>query len=79
MRVVTISALFSELRGSRCHQQGRGRGSNWGAAMGAAARDLMKQKGLKAQRFSTATATLSFGTIEETNEPSGETSEHQAE
>jgi hypothetical protein len=46
--------------------------------MGAAARDLMKQKGLKAQRFSTATATLSFGTIEETH-ATGEASEHQAE
>ena len=73
MRVVTISCLFPELKGGKCNQQGRGRGSNWGAAFGMAGRDLMKQKGLKAQRFSTATATISFATVqEETTDATGE-------
>lgn len=78
IRVVTISALFPELKGARCHQQGRGRGSNWKAAAGAAIRDLLGQRKLKAQRFTTATATFSFGTIaEETLE--AETQQHPAQ
>lgn len=68
-RCVTISATFPELKGSKCHQTGRGRGSNWKAAAGAAIRDLLGQRKLKAQRFTTASATFSFGTVvEEMNE-----------
>ena len=62
-KVVTVSALFPELRGGRCRQQGRGTGSTLAAAMGSAVRNLVKQPGLKAQRYSTFTATFSVGTI----------------
>ena len=63
IKVVTVSALFPELRGGRCRQQGRGTGSTLAAAMGSAMRNLVKQPGLKAQRYSTFTATFSIGTI----------------
>lgn len=65
MKVVTVTALFPQLRGGRAHQQGRGRGSTVQAAMGAAMRDLVKQKGLRKQRYSEFTATFTLATIEE--------------
>lgn len=61
MRVVTITALFPELRGGRAHQQGRGRGSTVQAALGAATRDLLKQKGLRHQRYTEFSATFTVG------------------
>lgn len=69
MKVVTISALFPELKGGRAHQQGRGHGSTLSSAMGAAVRDLVKQKGLKAQRYTTFSATFSVGTIQDEEQP----------
>ena len=69
MKVVTIEALFPEMKGGRCNQQGRGRGSNVKAAFAAAGRDLFKQPGLKAQRYTTFTATVTVATVqEESNE-----------
>lgn len=65
MKVVTISALFPELKGGRCNQQGRGRGSTLQSAMGAATRDLLKQKGLRKQRFTEFSATFTVGTVRE--------------
>ena len=76
MKVVTIEALFPEMKGARCNQQGRGRGSNVKAAFAAAGRDLFKQPGLKAQRYTTFTATVTVATVqEESNESSGDASE----
>ncbi len=63
MKVVTIEALFPEMKGGRCHQQGRGRGSNVQAALCAAMRDLVKQKGLRKQRYSEFSATFTVGTV----------------
>ena len=65
LKSVTIEAEFGELKGGRTYQVGRGKGSNFKAAAAAAIRDLLKQKGLKAQRFTTCKATISFGTITE--------------
>ena len=65
LKSVTIEAEFGELKGGRTHQVGRGKGSNFKAAAAAAMRDLLKQKGLKAQRFTTCKAVISFGTITE--------------
>ena len=76
MKVVTLECLFPELKGGRCNQQGRGRGSNVKAAFAAAGRDLFKQPGLKAQRYTTFTATVTVATVqEESNESSGDASE----
>lgn len=66
MKVVTIEALFPEMKGGRCHQQGRGRGSNVRAAFAAAGRDLFKQPGLKAQRYTGFTATVTVATVQDT-------------
>jgi hypothetical protein len=79
-KVVTITALFSELKGARCHQQGRGKGSTLGAAAGAAMRDLLKSKGLKRQRYTTFTATVSVGTTveeKETNDQANPSQQNQ--
>jgi dsRNA-specific ribonuclease len=65
IKSVTIEAEFGELKGGRTYQVGRGKGSNFKAAAAAAMRDLLKQKGLKAQRFTTCKAVISFGTITE--------------
>jgi hypothetical protein len=78
-KVVTLSCLFPELKGGRCRQQGRGKGSTLQAALGAATRDLLKQKGLKAQRYTGFTATVSIGTITEEINDEGASSENQAE
>lgn len=60
-KVVTIEAKFPELKIKYMYQNGRGRGSTLQAAFGAATRDLLKQKGLKAKRFTMFTATISVG------------------
>lgn len=65
LKVVRIEATFPQLRGGVCHQTGKGQGSTVAAAMGAAVRNLVKQKGLKAQRYTQFTATFSIGTIKE--------------
>ena len=62
MKIVTVSALFPQLKGGRAHQQGRGRGSTVQAALGAAMRDLAKQKGLRAQRYTEFSATFTVVT-----------------
>ncbi len=68
MKAATVIALFPQLKGGRAHQQGRGRGSTAQAALGAAMRDLIKQKGLRKQRYTEFSATFTLATIqEETN------------
>ena len=64
-KVVTIEATFPELKGGRYSQQGRGRGSTLQAALKAATRNLLKQPGLRKQRFTGFTAIVSIGTIRE--------------
>ncbi len=72
MKVVTIEALFPEMKGGRCNQQGRGRGSSVRVAFAAAGRNLFKQPGLKAQRYTTFTATVTVATVtEEINDQVG--------
>jgi len=63
--VVTIMAKFNQLKIKRAEQQGRGRGSTLQAAVSAAMRDLLKQKGLKHQRYNTFTATVLIGKEQE--------------
>ena len=65
MKIVTVTALFPQLRGGRAHKQARGRGSTVQAALGAAMRDLVKQKGLRKQRYSEFSATFTVATIQE--------------
>lgn len=65
MKVATVIALFPQLKGGRAHQQGRGRGSTAQAALGAAMRDLIKQKGLRKQRYTEFSATFTLATIQE--------------
>lgn len=63
MKVVTITALFPQLKGGRAHQQGRGQGSTLVSAFAKAGRNLFKQPGLRKQRFTEFSATFSVGTI----------------
>ena len=63
LKSCTIEGAFPELGTGRMYQVGRGRGTNIKAAAGAAIRDLLKQPGLKAQRFTACKATISFGTV----------------
>jgi len=63
LKSVTIEAEFGELKIARMHQVGRGRATNIKAAAANAMRDLLKQPGLKAQRFTACKATISFGTV----------------
>ena len=65
MKVATVTALFPQLKGGRAHQQGRGKGSTTQAALGAAMRNLVKQKGLRKQRYSEFSATFTLGTVQE--------------
>lgn len=77
MKVVTIEAMFPEMKGGRCYQQGRGRGGTVRAAFVNAGRDLFKQPGLKAQRYTGFTATVTVANVkEETSEV--ETEQHTA-
>lgn len=64
VKVVTIEALFPEMSGGRCYQQGRGRGSSVRVAFAAAGRDLFRQPGLKAQRYTRFTATVTVATVQ---------------
>jgi hypothetical protein len=68
MKVVTLECTFPELKGTRYSQQGRGRGSNVRAAFAAAGRDLFKQPGLKAQRYTGFTATVTVATVQDGNQ-----------
>ena|ERR1700675_626560 len=63
LKSCTIEAEFAELKMPRMHQVGRGRATNLKAAAANAIRDLLKQPGLKAQRFTLCKATISFGTV----------------
>ena len=63
LKSVTIEAEFGELKMVRMYQVGRGRATNIKAAAANAMRDLLKQPGLKAQRFTACKATISFGTV----------------
>jgi hypothetical protein len=63
--VVTIEALFPEMKGGRSYQQGRGRGSSARVAFANAGRDLFKQPGLKRQRYTGFTATVTVAKIKE--------------
>ena len=63
--VVTVIAKFNQLKIKHADQQGRGRGSTLQAAVGAAMSDLLKQKGLKHQRFTEFTATVLIGKEQE--------------
>lgn len=67
IKAVTVSALFPELKGGKASQQGRGRGSTLRVAAANAMRDMLKQKGLRQQRFSHFSATFTVGTIKELN------------
>jgi hypothetical protein len=61
IKVVTISAHFPELKGPKMYQQGRGRGSSVKVAAANAVRNLLKQPGLKSQRYSMFKATIAVG------------------
>jgi hypothetical protein len=63
VRHVTVEAEFAELKGGKMYQVGHGSGSNIRAAAANAVRDLLKQPGLKARRFTTCNATFSFGIV----------------
>jgi hypothetical protein len=65
MKVVTLECTFPELKGARYAQQGRGRASNVQAAFAAAGRDLFKRPGLKAQRYTYFTTTVTIATVKE--------------
>jgi hypothetical protein len=72
MKVVTIDALFPEMKGGRCSQQGRGRGGSVKVAFNNAGRDLFKQPGLKNQRYTNFTAVVTIANVkEETNVEDG--------
>ena len=62
IRVITIEAVFPELKTGAMYQTGRGEGSTVRSAFAAAGRDLLKQKKLKAKRFTMFKATVSIGT-----------------
>jgi hypothetical protein len=62
LKSVTIEAVFPELRGRFAMPDGRGQASNLRAAGANAMRDLLKQ--VKGKKFTHATATLSFDTVQ---------------
>lgn len=61
VKVVTIDALFPELKGGACNQRGRGTGSSVKAAGARAFSDLLRQPKLRRKRFSKFTAVVSVG------------------
>ena len=64
-KVVRIEATFPELPGGRCNQTGKGEGTSLKVAAKRALDDLLRQKKLKHQRFTTIKAIISIGTITE--------------
>jgi hypothetical protein len=69
-RVVMIDAHFPELRGGACYQRGKGVAGSTKAAGAMAIRDLLAQPKLRRKRFTTFSATVSIGTLMETD-PTG--------
>jgi hypothetical protein len=62
LKVVTINALFPELKGGAAMpQESRGEASNVRAAAANAIRNLLRQPKLKGKRYSMFTATFSVG------------------
>jgi len=68
VHIVHIVATFPELRGKRAHQTARGKASTTQAALGAAMRDLVKQKTLRRQRYTEFSAKFTIARIEEEDE-----------
>lgn len=64
MKIVTIDAVFSELKPNAQHQRGLGQGSSVRAAFAAAARNLFQQPQLKRKRITAFTCTVSIGTVQ---------------
>ena len=62
LRSVTIEGTFPELKGRFSTPTGRGQATNVRAAGANAMRDLLKQ--VKGKKFTHATATVSFGTVQ---------------
>jgi hypothetical protein len=63
VKVVTVEALFRELKGGAAHQRGRGEAGSVETAMRIAMRDLLTQPKLRHKRYSMFTATFSVGEI----------------
>jgi len=61
LRVVTITALFPELKGGSCDQTGKGKGSTLKVAASRAIVDLLRQKKLRKKQFSMIKATIAIG------------------
>ena len=66
LRSVTIEGTFPELKGRFSTPTGRGQATNVRAAGANAMRDLLKQ--VKGKKFTHATATVSFGTVQVSEE-----------
>ena len=62
MKIVTIEAVFSELKPNTQRQQSRGQGSSVRTAFAAAARNLFQQPRLKRKRITAFTCTVSIDT-----------------
>lgn len=63
MKLVTIEAMFPELKGGSIYKTGRGKASTWTAALSRAGKDLQKQ--LKNKRFHTINATITIVDVQE--------------
>lgn len=62
LRSVTIEATIPQLKGKFATPTGRGRATNLRAAGANAMRDLLNQ--VKGKKFTSAAATISFGTVQ---------------
>jgi hypothetical protein len=77
MKVVTLTALFPQLKGGACYQQGRGTGTNIRAATARAFADMYKRMKVR-KTFTECTVTMTFGDVSEEKHATGEASEYQA-
>jgi hypothetical protein len=68
LKVVSVSALFPELKGAKCYQQGRGQGSSLRIATARAFGDMYKRmKGRKT--FTRFSVEVAVGSVTKVNEP----------
>jgi hypothetical protein len=68
MKVVTISAMFPELKGGDIYRTARGEGSTVRAAGARAFAELIKQKKGKRKHITEIKATIHIGTMVDTPE-----------
>jgi hypothetical protein len=77
MKVVTLTALFPQLKGGACYQRGRGTGTNIRAATARAFADMYKRMKVR-KTFTECSVNMTFGDVPEEPTNEGDLGENRA-